>query len=507
MAGRLAGQMKAPKPSGPRLQRAGVEEGLVDHLSDAGAQLLSRSEEVALATEYAEQKQRARSIALRSLVGARTFLQLTYDHHEDLAKYQNFWSPEASHRDLQQARHELLLLDDQRRALLALRSRRGRRPRHLEVALASLAGCCEAALERICVTDAFVDEVVREHKSIKRQVGALEPVTRRLEKASGLARDEVLLALLDPGANPAMDEPAETRSLRQRVLEERRAVNAYMQGQLELDADAVRAADLALQAAVHARDAAKSRFIEANLRLVIWVARRYAGRGMTLADLVQEGNLGLLAALDKFDPTRGYRFSTYATWWIRQSVQRGLANRHRTIRLPVHIQEMRRQLGKADRQLSQQLGREPSAEELARAHGSSLRRLERVRQAYRPVRSLSEPIQGIDGAQGPALSEMVEDSVQPSPEEALWANECGALVERLLDTLTPRERLIVRRRYGVNQTQERETLNTVATELGLTRERIRQIEISALKKLRKHARLMGIDNPLGSAPGQPHEND
>lgn len=437
--------MNAPKRTGLNAQRSGMSEGLVNRLVHPGAELLSRTEETALAREFRQHRELVREIALSSVVGARRFLELT---RSDAAEQQSFWKPEVSKQELADVRAALILIDDQRRALEKLQARRRRSPR-IRLAFESYARRSREALTRVA-SDVFVEDVVIVQRTLARQL---------------------------------VPEPERAQAL---------AANA-----LELCAGDVSQTQDLLESVVARREAAKRRFVEANLRLVVWVARRYTGRGLPLTDLVQEGNLGLLTAVERFDPDRGFRFSTYATWWIRQAVQRGLANRQRTIRLPVHVQELRRQVSKTDQRLAQRLGREPSLEERARAHGASLEKLDDLRQAYREVRSLSAPIVGRSGDATWELGDLVGDDSRASPEECMVANQCSQLLEQLLATLTPRERLVVRARFGVNRNEETRTLDAIAVELGLTRERIRQIEHAALEKLRQYAHRFGIDNPLG----------
>jgi RNA polymerase primary sigma factor len=235
-----------------------------------------------------------------------------------------------------------------------------------------------------------------------------------------------------------------------------------------------------LLAAAQRGDAASEQFISANLRLVVSIAKRYQATDLPLLDLVQEGNLGLMHAVTKFDWRKGFKFSTYATWWIKQAISRGIDNTSRTIRLPVHAGDQVRRLQRTKHQLEGQTGRTPSPGELAEALGINERQVvELIRQGTETV-SLDARV-GPDGES--ELGEMVSDDTTPSPFDVVTQAMLGGEVEKLLSVLDEREREIIRLRYGLDQGEPR-TLEDVGNTLHLTRERIRQIERSALSKLR-----------------------
>lgn len=408
------------------------------------APLLSRAEELVLAFRYRKGCSELRTAALQSPVGATKFIEVTAAG-SGAADGSPWFSEAPSPAEIKDARRRL-------RAVYRASGRQVRRHQRLGSSEEKLRACfsscgtrARAVLEQVAPSDAFVEVVARTQRALLK--------------------------------NPAEDDASLYTWLDQ-------------MGWPSFASDFLRLNHPLFEAALTKRDTAKSQLIAANVRLVVWMARRYTGRGLSLDDLVQEGMFGLMRAVEKFDPELGVKFSTYATWWIRQAVQRALHNSSQTIRVPVHMHDFKQRVSRVRRYLSQSLGREPSADEVASAVGVQLRKIESLSRSLHRFQSMDAPAFTGSETSRESLGDLLADKASPDPEHDVVSREIANIANELLGALTAREQYVLRSRFGLDGTAP-QTLQSIAGKLGVTRERIRQIEGQALKKLRSAARRTG----------------
>jgi len=271
------------------------------------------------------------------------------------------------------------------------------------------------------------------------------------------------------------------------LLKEALADYKKIETELGIRVDVLKDLWLKISKARHLVMEAKNELITRNLRLVVNIAKNYVGRGLPLLDLIQEGNIGLMKAVDKFKYEKGFKFSTYATWWIRQAITRALIDQTKTIRVPVHMMEFYNRVTKASRELTQQLGREPTNEEIAKKLVVPVRKVEEVFRAIQDPIALQTPI----GDEDTELEDFIGDKTSPSPYSDAERIETSEQIQRVLRTLTPKEETVIRMRFGIGVDRDH-TLEEVGRYLSITRERVRQIEAKALRKLKHPSRLRAL---------------
>lgn len=331
--------------------------------------------------------------------------------------------------------------------------------------------------------DIFEKESIELVEDLDKQLEEIEVSKEELEDLSvpeGINIDDHVKMYLKEIGKVNLLTPEEELSLAKRMADGETAKEQLEEIGEEIDEDTKKQIDLLIADG----EKAKKSLAEANLRLVVSIAKRYVGRGMLFLDLIQEGNLGLIKAVDKFDYTKGYKFSTYATWWIRQAITRAIADQARTIRIPVHMVETINKLVRVSRQLVQELGREPTPEELAKELNMPVDKVREISKISQEPVSLETPIGEEEDSH---LGDFIPDEDAPAPSEAasfvLLKEQLGAVLE----TLSEREAKVLRLRFGLDDGRAR-TLEEVGKEFDVTRERIRQIEAKALRKLRHPSR-------------------
>jgi RNA polymerase primary sigma factor len=330
----------------------------------------------------------------------------------------------------------------------------------------------------------FSNELKRLHDVIKKHSKEIKAIRRKLKTKNIEAPQHVEKEGTTPVPESLESYPEESKKIIVTYVEKlstRTDVERHMGMKSKELALVIRA----IHKAEKIIDHAKSRLIESNLRLVISIAKRYIGKGLNFSDLIQEGNIGLIKAVEKFEYTRGYKFSTYATWWIRQAITRALADHSRTIRIPVHMIETINRINKATRELVQELGREPAQDEITTRTGMPESKLKDIFKISRETISLESPIGEDDDGN---LRDFIEDNMVSSPLDEAISCDLRNNIEKVLQSLNPKEAEVIRKRYGLDGTRLPHTLEEVGKALAVTRERVRQIEAKAIRKLKHPSR-------------------